>query len=462
MIRALTRCLALVALAACSPAGTAPQDRARTDLIALPPMNTFAGPSVKRPRASNADIATDFLDLSFTLESGRRLPVFTRFEGPVTVRVLGKTPPSMLPDLDRLIARLRGEAGIDIRRTAPNSAASITIETIPRAELQRAVPQAACFVVPRVTGWADFKRNRRSALTDWTTLTLRERMAIFIPSDVAPQEIRDCLHEELAQALGPLNDMYHLTDSVFNDDNFHTVLTGFDMLILRTTYDSDLRSGMTRATVAQRLPAILARLNPGGAQRSDTQRAPTSRVWIDTIEQALGPGATLSRRQTAARRAVALARAGDWNDNRLAFALFALGRLSLGQDGDLALASFLQAGAIYASDPDTEVHAAHIAMQMAAFALSSGQAQIALDIVAQHIGAVVQAENAALLATLLLVKAEALLSLGRPAEAAAVRRDSLGWARYGFGDDGEVRRRAAEIAALNPRRPLGANTGDAS
>ncbi len=45
--------------------------------------------------------------------------------------------------------------------------------------------------------------------------------------------MRDCLHEELAQALGPLNDLYRLSNSVFNDDNFHSVLTGFDMEMLR-------------------------------------------------------------------------------------------------------------------------------------------------------------------------------------------------------------------------------------
>ena len=42
-------------------------------------------------------------------------------------------------------------------------------------------------------------------------------------------------------------------------------------------------------------------------------------------------------------------------------------------------------------------------------------------------------ENAALLANLLLLKAEALELEGRFAEARATRLDSLGWARYGFG-----------------------------
>ena len=54
----------------------------------------------------------------------------------------------------------------------------------------------------------------------------RQRVAVFLPADAAPQELRDCLHEEIAQALGPLNDLYRLPDSIFNDDNVHTVLTG--------------------------------------------------------------------------------------------------------------------------------------------------------------------------------------------------------------------------------------------
>ena len=38
-----------------------------------------------RALRSNAEIAQDFIDLEFRMESGRPLPVFTRFGGPVTV-----------------------------------------------------------------------------------------------------------------------------------------------------------------------------------------------------------------------------------------------------------------------------------------------------------------------------------------------------------------------------------------
>jgi hypothetical protein len=415
-------------------------------------MKSFGAMRATPPARSNQGIAADFLDLSFRLESGRELPVFTRFEGPVTVRVVGPAPPTLSGDLDRLLARFRAEAGLPITRVPGTADASITIEVITRAELQRAVPQAACFVVPRVSSWSEFRRDRRSPQLDWTTLRVRERMAVFIPSDVAPQEVRDCLHEEVAQALGPLNDLYRLTDSVFNDDNFHTVLTGFDMLILRATYAPELRSGMTRAEVAAALPGVLARINPGGNGVGYRPRPPTTRDWIDAIETALGPRTSPTRRRSAAAEAVEIARSRGWNDNRLGFSLYAFGRLSLGADPDLALASFLQARQIFARSSDTAIHEAHVNMQLAAFALASGQADFALELVDASVPVVERKQNAALLSSLLLVRAEALETLGRPAEAQATRLDSLGWARYGFGSDQEVLMRATEIASLRPAR----------
>jgi hypothetical protein len=50
----------------------------------------------------------------------------------------------------------------------------------------------------------------------------------------------------------------------------------------------------------------------------------------------------------------------------------------------------------------------------------------------------------------MMFKAEALALRGRDAEAQAMRMDSLGWARYGFGTDGHVRARMREIRALTP------------
>jgi hypothetical protein len=456
LARSLTA-LALAFLGACTTQpGTRDVSRNAPLGIALPAMKSFATGPAPAPARSNASIAREFMALVFELESGRKLPVISRFEGPITVRITGNRIGAVTErDIDRLLVRLRREAGIPISRISASQPANITVEVVSRRTLQRAVPQAACFVAPNVSSWAEFKA-RRSSARDWTALVQRRQMAVFLPGDVSAQEIRDCLHEEIAQALGPVNDLYHLTDSIFNDDNFHTVLTGFDMVILRAFYDSDLHSGMTPQAVAARLPDILARINPAGRAGGLAPASVTPRQWSNAIEAALGARRSPSRRLSAAKRAVSLARSQGWNDNRLGFSLYAQGRLALAYDTALAVTSFAQAEAVFRADPATRLHGAHVAVQAAAYALSDGRASKTIDIVNRNSPTALAAENASLLSTLLMIKAQALDTLGRPSEAKIVRRDSLGWARYGIGSDAAIRARLQEIAALSPRTQLAA------
>jgi hypothetical protein len=55
----------------------------------------------------------------------------------------------------------------------------------------------------------------------------------------------------------------------------------------------------------------------------------------------------------------------------------------------------------------------------------------------------------------MLIKAEALESLGNPAAAAELRLDSEPWARYGFGPDSMVKARMRDIAAVADRATTG-------
>jgi len=449
MATVLPGCLAT---AGCAPAPLEEMpSRAATATAAMPAMKAFRGARPVPPERSNRDIARDFLDLTFQLESGRELERFSRFEGPIRVRVRGTPPPTLIPDLDRVLARLRREAALDIGRvTGRDRKANITIEAVTRADIRRYLPKAACFVVPNVSSLEEYRRARNSRETSWRELSHRKRIAVFVPSDSAPQEVRDCLHEELAQAIGPLNDLYRLPDSVFNDDNVHAVLTGFDMLILRTYYAPELETGMTREQVAARLPAILSRLNPRGDSVAPRSVAPTPRDWIHAIQTALGPGAGPATRRNAAREALSIAQERGWQDHRLAFSHFALGRLTQSADPDFALRRFIAADEIYGRMPGTELHRAYSTSQLAAYVISQGRGAEALRMLAPHLAVANRHQNAALLATLMMLKAEALALEGRAAEARAVRLDSLGWARYGFGADWAVRSKLNEIAALSP------------
>jgi hypothetical protein len=341
---------------------------------------------------------------------------------------------------------------LDIRLTTA-AQASIVVQTIPTRSLQRVAPNAACFVVPRVQTWEALRAARGTDTLDWATLQRRDKAAIFIPSDATPQEMRDCLHEELAQALGPLNDLYHLPDSVFNDDNIHAVLTGFDMLILRALYAPDLRSGMTRGEVAARLPAILARINPRGQGPSGASVPRTTPLWKSQIETALTDGSSDRRRRLAAAQAVGIAETLNWGGTREGFANYVYGRLQIENDPSEALAAFNTANRIYAQTSETSLHRAYIAVQLAAYTLISGDFDATIAITNAAIPVTRRHENAALLALLMMFQAEALTQQGDVAAGTALRLDSLGWALYGFGSRNEVIDRLNEIASLAPDRP---------
>jgi len=439
-------------LTACAPATET--QRLETAPSRLPPGDLFRpGPPQPLPATrANAELVHDFLELGFQMESGRPIPQFSRFEGPVQVVARGIPNAQAEADLDRLLSRLREEARIDITRAPAGTDPGqnvISVDFVPRRVMQQAVPSAACFVVPNVTGWDDFLANRRSPVIDWTRVSVRTRVAFFVPSDTTGQEIRDCLHEELAQALGPLNDLYRLPDSVFNDDNFQTTLTGFDMLILRAWHAPDLRPGMTRDEVAARLPTVMNRLNPAGRRSPGPLAGPTPRDWINAIEGALAGNQGQGQRRASAERALAIARDQGWRGPRLALSLMLSARLAGRDQGEAALGALLRAAEIYRSLPGGEVHAAHIDLQLAVQALASGQYPFVLDLTGRALPLARRTENAAFEATLAYLRAEALSQMGRVDEAQRLRVETRSAARYGFGSDQAAQARMDEIARLS-------------
>lgn len=440
------------ALSACAPVGQA--QRLDATLSPPTPVAPYApGQPAPYPAArANTDMVRDFLELGFAMESGRPIEHFSRFEGTVHVITQGNVPARAVNDLDRLLARLRSEARIDIRRSPAaqvgETANVIAVEFLPRRQMQSVVPQAACFVVPNVTSWREFVANRRSPAIDWTRVVQRSKAVVFVPEDTTPQEVRDCLHEEIGQALGPLNDLFRLPDSIFNDDNFQTTLTGFDMLLLRAWYAADLSPGMTRTQVATRLPTVFNRINPTGRRASAGDPGITPRAWQQAVETALASGGSASARRAGANRALSLARARGWDDSRLALSLMLSARLAPSDQGEAAFQALLAAGDIYRRKPGGEVHAAHIDMHLAVQALAARRLDLVLELTARAREAAARSENAAFEASLGFLRAEALELAGRTSAAAELRLDSLAAARYGFGSEQAAQARMQEIARI--------------
>ncbi len=419
-------------------------------------------PASSQPRGvtrSNTILTQDFLDLTYALESGQQLPGLLRYEGPVRVSM---PSPALAPyrrDLENLLARLRNEAGINIRSTNNPQQAQLHIEGVPAAEIQRAFPGAACFIIPGVTSWNQFRSKRgRLRWSDQTTLT---QTGIFVPTDSTPQDIRDCLHEEVGQALGPANDVYRLPDSVFNDDNFHAILTPFDMLMLRVLYSPELRSGLPRAAAARVVPKVLNRLNPSGRGVGAQPRAPESAEWKRQIETAMTRRNSRIGRMQAADRAVRIAGAMRPVDHRLGVALITRGRLTFRSRPQQAAVDFANAYQLLSSRLGPgDIRTSQAALHLSILGLKRGDFDQALSIARNAEAAAKRGENAVLLSGLLAVQAQALSGLGENVKARAMRIDSLKWARYAFGDiNGAIQREQAELELIGSIVPPASKRG---
>lgn len=439
-------------LAGCD-AATAPTRSTAT----MPVVSDVAFPAQVRPRGvaqSNLTLSEDFLDLVFELENGERLTRLLRYEAPVRVYLRGSELAPYRDDLENLLARFRGEAGIDIRTTDDPERAQMFVEGVPIRELQRVELSAACFIIPGVSSWGEYRTSSGRDVPRWSRQSTLGRIGVFVPYDTAPQDTRDCLHEEIAQALGPANDLYRLPNTVFNDDNVHSVVTPFDMLILRALYQPELRSGMPRGEVAGRILPILRRINPDGEGRGALPRAPSSPQWDQQIEVALTRGNSDSKRLTAANRAVAIARGMDPVDHRLGFALITRGRLLRQDQPGQAASDFIEAYRRHRSVlGGSNLRTAQAALHAGIVALDAQEPSGALGLAEAYIPVAEQAQNAVLLSSLLAIKARALDELGDRMAAQDAQLAHLKWARYAFGDaTGERRQREAALeAALRPQ-----------
>lgn len=453
MIRRLTcGIMALLALASC--ASTPPVET--TALGAAPfivsgnlPRFSTRIRSGDVPRA-NSQIAQDFLDLTFQLENGRTRKSLLKFEGAVGVKFYGTFSQDFRPEIADLFTRLQREAQIPINETTNIETARIHVHAIPHSEISAFFPRAACFVVPGVKTVHELtSAGPSTSESRWSALKRLDFMSVFLPSDRSHQEIRECLHEEIAQALGPANDLFRLASSIFNDDNNHAVLTPFDMLILRALYSPELRSGMQRGEVALLLPDLLSRLNPIGDSIAPKPRNLKDASWKSAILKTLDRRRNDDVRRSAGIRAVRLARKMQPVDHRLGFSLLRLAAINR-KTGDPTTALYKEAYQLHRAllgpqDIRTAQSATHIGIQ----ALRKKDFASALTLANAHIDTARNAEHAGILASLLHIRARALFGFRKVALGRDTQLESLAWKRYALGDkDGKIADSEARTAAI--------------
>lgn len=221
---------------------------------------------------ANDSLAEVFTILTHDLEGGTSRPNLVRFEGPIRVAMTGAGSNRYQLFLAEYLRMLRNEANIDIA-IAPPELANLLVRFVPNLDFVGS-SNAQCIVVDGHPTWAELQQDTTAdGLDPFGNIGTLEKATALIPGTLEPLKIRECILEELSQALGTANDLYALGDTIFNDDNAHTWPTRLDLLMLRVLYDPRLRTGLDRQETRTRARTILDEVNPAGT-RDGAERLP--------------------------------------------------------------------------------------------------------------------------------------------------------------------------------------------
>ncbi len=230
---------------------------------------------------SASDLARNVLAIAFHdefAEAGSRLVPsgrearLHRWQGPMRVSlVFGPETPPRQQGADRVeiaayLSRLSRLTGLQIRLSDRDPNHLILIQSPPE---RRAARDLILTFVPGMSAAAlNSALNMRQDI--YCTVFANapagsatyDRALTVIRTELPPLLRKSCIHEELAQALGLVNDSPAARPSIFNDDEEYALLTSQDALMLRLIYDPRLRPGMTLDEARPIVETIAAELVP--------------------------------------------------------------------------------------------------------------------------------------------------------------------------------------------------------
>jgi hypothetical protein len=404
---------------------------------------------LRQVRRSNRDIASEFSDFMFLTETGEKLPIFSRFEEPIVVAFATTPNTELAGELTKLLARIRKEAGIDIHLGATGGDANIYVHAIPASQVRKLARNAQCFAAPNARNAREFRRNWRAGRSTWRSVKQRKTASVFIPNDSAIQVQRDCLHEEIAQALGPLNDLFRVPNTVFNDDNIHRVLTPYDMLILRTVYAPELQSGMTRAQVVERLPKLLKRLHPSGDFGTPVAQS-ISPEWSMAMKNTYRPDVAHKTRVQSASQARNLAVAQKLGQHRFGQSVLAQARLGTDLHPVARVVLYRQAVQVYDNIYGTgNVYSGVVSREFAYILFRMGRTGEAEALIKTITDTAQTLQDAEMMFMVLHLRAAIAQTRGHPMRAKALVAQARGWGLYAFGNHQRVDKIEQELGASN-------------
>lgn len=428
-------------LAACA-AAPAPSmfqdaDRGRPQKIAPRPDYPGYGSAIAHQRIpwTLDSLVADFVDLQFQTEWGGGHERLLRWDGPVTVALEGEELSAYRDDVEALLSQLNAAAP-GLGATIVADRADITIRTAPRDDMKATADTALCFFAPVDMDWEAYKAADAVGEAGWDGIERLEKITIFIPEHAAPHVFRICFVEEIMQALGPGNDLYRLEDSGFNDDEVHIAPTAFDLLMIRTLYNGELRPGMTEPEARAAAREVLA-----GEIDPSVARVTRERTEFDEDFQLYHYFADVRGDPKERRELLDLAnRAAEHfapTDHRIGEALRAEAYFASERRDDRAAVGFARAAVAHFERtlPPSSARLARTRADLGLFLVLDGEFEEAAAVLADAEPWLAAHGKEDDLASVLRLRAIALAQMGEAAEAQRTARRALAWAAYVFGAD---------------------------
>lgn len=348
---------------------------ARATITEAPPVVETSVP------VSNASLARLFTALTFDMEWGESRTHLARYEAPVTVELDGAGSSAYAGFVDEYLALLRNRSGVDIARRSRS--ANLHVRFV-GGGFARTAPSLACMATPGDVAWESFAddpmRHSGRALLHGGAI---EHMTIFIPHGTGRERVESCLLEEIAQALGPANDLYGVGETIFNDDDAHLWPTAVDYLVLRVLYSPELRTGMDREAAERSARAVLDRINPRGRSAPEMAVPQEYRMlrWRNIMQDALSRTADRRTGVELAEKALRIAAAEAPESPYHCFSLTMLARLTGSGAAGRVLDILGRADAVCrAAHGPGDIRVARVALHRASLIAGNGSARGAVRI----------------------------------------------------------------------------------
>ncbi len=228
------------------------------------------------------DLATNFLKIAFydefsdqggKLVEGGAQQALHRWQGPVRVSITfspgiqAERQARITAETSVYLARLSRLTGLPI--SLASAAPNFSVMILSPADRRAAAPGIRAFAPgtsePALRSVLFMKPDIYCTAFSYSTgkSPVYDKSLAVIRSELPDLMTKACLHEEIAQGLGLVNDSPKARPSIFNDNEEFALLTPQDEMMLRILYDRRLHPGMSMAEARPIVETIAAELLPG-------------------------------------------------------------------------------------------------------------------------------------------------------------------------------------------------------